>query len=48
MKTFKVLILCAIIGLVTIPAVSAEKWHSGNSNNEVVLDLTGENYIVSP
>jgi|GEM_PF-4858888 len=48
MKTFKVLILCVIIGLMTIPAVSAEKVYSENSNSGVILDSTGENYIVSP
>ncbi|AKB54123.1 hypothetical protein MSBR2_1287 [Methanosarcina barkeri 227] len=32
----------------TIPAVSAEKVYSENSNSEVILNSTGENYIVSP
>lgn len=40
MKTCKVLILCVIIGLMTIPAVSAEKGDSENAN--------GKDYIVSP
>ena len=32
----------------TIPAVSAEKGDSENANTKVILDSTGENYIVSP
>ena len=48
MKTCKILILCVIIGLMTIPAVSAEKGDSENANTKVILDSTGENYIVSP
>ncbi len=40
MKTCNVLILCVIIGLMTIPAVSAEKGDSENAN--------GKDYIVSP
>lgn len=48
MKVYKALILCVIIELMVIPAVSAEKWHSGNSNNEVILDSNGKDYIVSP
>ncbi|AKB50609.1 hypothetical protein MSBRW_1356 [Methanosarcina barkeri str. Wiesmoor] len=48
MKTCNVLILCVIIGLMTIPAVSAEKQDSENANTKVILDSTGQDYIVSP
>lgn len=48
MKTYKVLILCVIIGLMTIPAVSAEKGDSENANTKVILDSNEQDYIVSP
>jgi hypothetical protein len=47
MKIWKMLILCFIIGLIAVPTVSAEKEYSENSKNKVVLDSTGEDYIVS-
>jgi len=47
MKTFKVLILCIIVGLITIPAVSAEKRDSENVKAKVILDFNGKNYIFS-
>ena len=48
MKTWKMLILCIIIGLMAIPAVSAEKEYSENLKDKVILDSTGQDYIVSP
>ncbi len=41
------LILCIIIGLVAIPAVSAEKGYVENSNTKFILDSAGKDYIVN-
>ena len=48
MKIWKVLVLCFIIGLMTVPAASAGKGYSENSNTNVILDSDGKDYIVSP
>lgn len=47
MKTWKMLILCVIIGLIAVPTVSAEKEYSENSNNKVILDSAEKDYVVS-
>lgn len=47
MKVYKVLILCIIVGLITIPAVSAEKRDSKNAKTKVILDFNGKDYIFS-
>jgi hypothetical protein len=47
MKIWKMLILCFIVGLMAVPAVSAEKGYSENSKNKVDLDSADKDYIVS-
>ncbi len=42
------LILCVIIGLKAVPAVSAKEAYAENSNTNVILDSDGKDYIVSP
>jgi len=47
-KTWKVFILCFIIGLMAVPAVSAKDGYAVNFNREDILDSAGKDYIVSP
>ncbi|WP_440948032.1 hypothetical protein ACSAZL_07255 [Methanosarcina sp. T3] len=48
METWKVCVLCIIIGLTAVPAVSAKGECAVNSNTEDTLDSAGKYYIVSP
>jgi hypothetical protein len=48
MKTWKMLILCIIIGLMAVPAASAEEAYAENSDTKVTLDSAGNDYVVSP
>lgn len=42
------LILCIIIGLMAVPAASAEEAYAENSDTKVTLDSAGNDYVVSP
>ena len=48
MKTWKVFILCVIIGSMAVPVVSAEKEYAVTFDKKDILDTTGKDYIVSP
>lgn len=42
------MILCIIIGLMAVPAASAEESYAENSDTKVTLDSAGNDYVVSP
>ncbi|WP_229391474.1 hypothetical protein [Methanosarcina sp. DH2] len=48
MKRWKILVLCIVIGLMAVPAVSAEEEHTENSNTVDAPASAGIEYIVSP
>ncbi|AKB36909.1 hypothetical protein MSSAC_2319 [Methanosarcina siciliae C2J] len=48
MKRWCMFILSLIIGMITVPAVSAEGEYAVNSNTEDTLGSAGKHYIVSP
>ncbi|MHC1754951.1 MAG: hypothetical protein AB9861_05880 [Methanosarcina sp.] len=48
MKRWKILVLCIVIGLMAVPAVSAEEEYAENSDTEDVPASAGIEYIVSP
>ena len=41
------LILCVIIGLMAVPAVSAKEAYAENSETKIILNSAGKDYIVS-
>lgn len=48
MKRWKILIICIIMGLIFIPAVSAEEEYTVNSDTEDTFTSAGKDYIISP